>query len=326
MKDKQQLNGALAAADDVGEIHSMKETVVNGKNNNSSHSDHNHVQHRRPMHNDAGTAQYEAQGPTESTGESLDSMPSRRELFLDPANICTLIGAMLSTLAMAMMWKKSYDVGIVLNMAANLADILDGPIARSLPKRHPSLSMIGSKLDTYSDMVSHFVVPASLLMQMSSLDLLYVGLATIWVMTGIVRQSYFEVIERCDNGDCIFGVTSDYMPPLFALSLHLLPIVGPSGMANWVLPALAGCTLFMIYGSLTLSMKTRRYGGLGLLTVTLYNLSLCLTIAIMVARGTFNIATPLGFWSFEGLSLVVHLMLAYPCYFRFIELNLPLQA
>ena len=220
------------------------------------------------------------------------------------------------------LYNCSYDLGIVLNMAANLADILDGPIARSLPKRHPSLSMIGSKLDTYSDMVSHFVVPASLLMHISGLDLLYVGLATIWVVTGIVRQSYFEVIERCDNGQCIFGVTSDYMPPLYALALHLIPIVGPAGMSNYVLPALAGCTLFMIYGSLTLSMKTRRYGGFGLTTVTVYNLSLCVTMAMMMSRGSFRVSTPLGMWSFEGLSLIFHLLLAYPCYFRFVELNL----
>jgi phosphatidylserine synthase len=213
-------------------------------------------------------------------------------------------------------------MGLMLNMAANLADILDGPIARSLPKRHPSLSAIGSKLDTYSDMVSHFVVPASLLMQLSSLDLLYVGLATIWVVTGIVRQSYFEVIERCDDGECIFGVTSDYMPPLFAMSMHLLPVVGVAGLANWVLPALAGSTLFMIYGSLTLSMKTRRYGGFGLTTVTLFNASLCISMAVMLMRGSLATGAPLGLWSFEGLSLGVHLLLAYPCYFRFVELNL----
>ena len=206
-------------------------------------------------------------------------------------------------------------------MGANIADILDGPIARSLPKRHPAFSVIGSKLDTYSDMVSHFVVPASLLMQLSGMDILYVGLATIWVVTGIVRQSYFEVIERCDDGSCIFGVTSDYMPPLFALALHLLPICGPEGRANWVLPALAACTLFMIYGSLTFSLKSRRYGGWGLFTVTMYNLSLCVSMAIMWAWGSFSVITPVGIWSFAGLSLLVHLLLAYPCYFRYVEIN-----
>ena len=211
---------------------------------------------------------------------------------------------------------------MLLNMGANIADILDGPIARSLPKRHPTFSAIGSKLDTYSDMVSHFVVPASLLMQISGLDILYVGLATIWVVTGIVRQSYFEVIERCDGGSCIFGVTSDYMPPLFALALHLLPICGQEAQANWLLPALGGCTLFMIYGSLTFSLKSRRYGGFGLFTVTLYNVSLCVSMALMFTWGSFSAISPRGVWSFEGLSLLVHLLLAYPCYFRFVELNL----
>jgi hypothetical protein len=110
MKDKP-TNGVLLHASDapedlIDQVQNMKEKLVNGKNNNSSHADHNHVQHRRPAaHNDAGPQHYDAQGPTDS-GDSLASMPTRRELFLDPANICTLIGAMLSTLAMACMWKK----------------------------------------------------------------------------------------------------------------------------------------------------------------------------------------------------------------------------
>ena len=215
----------------------------------------------------------------------------------------------------------SYDIGMMLNLCANLADILDGPIARSLPHRHPTFSVLGAKLDTYSDMVSHYVVPASLIMHMSRLDLLYVGLATIWVITGIVRQSYLEVIERCDDGACIFGVTSDYMPPLCSLALHVLPLSGGQ-VHYWTLPALAACTLFMIYGSLTFSLKSRRYDGFGLLTVTLYNVSLCVSMALFWLRGSLEAQAPTGLYSFEGISLLLHLLLAYPCYFKFVELNL----
>ena len=65
-------------------------------------------------------------------------------------------------------------------MVACLCDILDGPIARGMNDRHPTFSIVGAHLDTYSDMVSHFVVPASLLMQISGLDMLYVGLLRFW--------------------------------------------------------------------------------------------------------------------------------------------------
>lgn len=206
-------------------------------------------------------------------------------------------------------------------MAASLGDILDGPIARSLKQRHPTFSVMGAKLDTYSDMVSHFVVPASLLMHLSNLDMLYVGLATIWVLTGIVRQSYFEVIERCDDGACTFGVTSDYTVSLCALALHLIPILGRVNIANYIVPTLAVCILFMIYASLTFSLKSRRYSGFGLFTVTLFNVSLTISCLIMWLLGSFDTQQPLGMCSFEGFSLIFHIIIGYPCYYKFIEIN-----
>lgn len=99
------LNGSSCLLDSTDDIAYAKEAVANGKNNNVLTSDHNHVQHRKTAHNDASHHQPETQGPTES-GELLESLPTRQDLFLDPANICTLIGATLSTLAMAAMWKK----------------------------------------------------------------------------------------------------------------------------------------------------------------------------------------------------------------------------
>ena len=75
-----------------------------------------------------------------------------------------------------------------LNVAASLADIVDGPIARSTPGRHPSFGVVGSKLDCYSDIVSHFVVPASLLMHISDLNALCIALAALYICAGILRH------------------------------------------------------------------------------------------------------------------------------------------
>jgi len=77
---------------------------------------------------------------------------------------------------------------MVLNVAASLADIVDGPIARLTPGRHPSFAAVGSKLDCYSDIVSHFVVPASLMMHMSDLSVLCTALAALYVCAGILRH------------------------------------------------------------------------------------------------------------------------------------------
>jgi len=75
-----------------------------------------------------------------------------------------------------------------LNVAASLADIVDGPIARSTPDRHPAFAVVGSKLDCYSDIVSHFVVPASLLMHISDVNALCTALAALYVCAGILRH------------------------------------------------------------------------------------------------------------------------------------------
>jgi phosphatidylserine synthase len=83
-----------------------------------------------------------------------------------------------------------------LNVAANVADIIDGPIARSTSNRHPAFSVIGCKLDCYSDLVSHFVVPASLLMHISDSNPVFCALAALYVCTGIMRQVSIVAVAR----------------------------------------------------------------------------------------------------------------------------------
>ena len=81
-----------------------------------------------------------------------------------------------------------YYLGMSLNVAASLADVVDGPIARSTPGRHAAFAVVGAKLDCYSDIVSHFVVPASLLMHVSDLNAACTALAAIYVCAGIMRH------------------------------------------------------------------------------------------------------------------------------------------
>ena len=199
-----------------------------------------------------------------------------------------------------------------LNTAANVADIIDGPIARSTPNRRPVFSVVGCKLDCYSDLVSHFVVPASLLMHLTDLNPICTTLAVLHVCAGILRQSYFEVTGRCANGTCIYGMTSDYMVVIYSITMHLLPIAGMNLMSYF----LSFSVVFMIYASLTFSLRSRRYEGFGLFTVTAYNvfLSFSCLLLLLVQDGdqSFFVASVL---------LFINLVLCYPCYFRFVELN-----
>lgn len=246
-----------------------------------------------------------------------DHIPTRIEILLDHANICTLAGAVLATLAMASMWKGRYYLGMCLNVAANVADIIDGPIARATPNRHRAFSVVGCKLDCYSDLVSHFVVPASLLMHLTDTDVLCTALAAAYVCAGILRQSYFEVTGRCDGGACIYGVTSDYMVAIYVLAMHLLPVVGHA----WMPFILAPVVVAMITCSLTFGLRSRRYDGFGLFTVTAYNVSLWASCLALVLLGGQPDVTGGYFPGISAGLFAAHLLMAYPCYFRFVELN-----
>lgn len=252
-----------------------------------------------------------ARETTTAKNEGEAFVPTRIQLLTDWANLCTLFGTVLASIALACMWKRNFYLGMAFNVLANIADVIDGPIARSTANRHPAFSAIGSKMDCYSDLVSHFVVPASLLMNISDLHPVCVALAAAYICTGILRQSYFEVTGRCEDGACIYGVTSDYMVAVYSITMHLLPVVG----MRWMPAVLSAAVVSMIFGSLTFSLRSRRYEGFGLLTATVFNVLLCFSCATLAifANGNFSLVA--------GIMFAALLLLAYPLYFRFVELN-----
>jgi len=120
------------------------------------------------------------------------------------------------------------------------------------------------------------------------------------------------VTGRCENGTCIYGLTSDYNVTVYVLAMHLLPVVG----RYWIVTVLDACLIVLIYTSLTFVLRSRRYEGLDLVPVAGFNVSLwgsC--VVLLVFQGVDNFV-PLSL----GLFLI-HAALAYPCYFRFVELN-----
>jgi len=38
----------------------------------------------------------------------------------------------------------------------------------------------------------------------------------------------FEVTGRCENGSCIYGMSSDYNVTVYVLAMHLQPVLGQS--------------------------------------------------------------------------------------------------
>jgi len=83
-----------------------------------------------------------------------------------------------------------------------------------------------------------------------------------------------------------------------------------------MLLVLAACLAALSFTSLTFVLRSRRYDGLGLLAVGAYNASLCASCFALLAFHDLENFVPIS----AGL-FVFHALLAYPCYFRFVELN-----
>ena len=121
-----------------------------------------------------------------------------------------------------------------------------------------------------------------------------------------------EVTGRCENGACIYGMTSDYNVTVYVLAMHLLPMLGRSA----TLLLLAASLAALIYTSLTFVVRSRRYVGRDLFPVAAYNLSLAVScVALLLFQDLEN------FVLLSSGSFLLHAALAYPCYFRFVELN-----
>jgi len=129
---------------------------------------------------------------------------------------------------------------------------------------------------------------------------------TLWL------QSLFEVTGRCENGTCIYGMTSDYNVTVYVLAMHLLPVIG----RQWMLILLAACLATLISASLTFVLRSRRFGGVDLVGVAAFNVSLCAScVALLLFQDVEN------FVHMSAGLFLFHVALAYPCYFRFVELN-----
>ena len=107
-------------------------------------------------------------------------------------------------------------------------------------------------------------------------------------------------------------MTSDYNVTVYVVAMHLLPAIG----RQWMLLVLAGCLVALISSSLTFVVRSRRYAGIDLVAVAAFNVSLCASSVALLSLQHADYLPRLS----VGLFLF-HLALAYPCYFRFVELN-----
>ena len=146
----------------------------------------------------------------------------------------------------------------------------------------------------------------------------------------------FQIVERLDGDSCSYGVTSDYLVSTFAITMHLALVVE----AQTLVIVLSMVMAISIFVSLSKVFRSRRYSGLDLFIVGIFHVWLALSCIFLryfllsKKGGSFwvleeeynNKNQESGFYGFTigqlaaGL-LAINLILAHPCYYRFIERN-----
>ena len=92
-------NGTNGISNGTNGIGNGTNGISNGCSKNCNHD--SKVHNRRLVEHSPPPPQEQGDSP-----HPLATMPTRSQLFMDPANICTLLGAVLSSLAMASMWNR----------------------------------------------------------------------------------------------------------------------------------------------------------------------------------------------------------------------------
>lgn len=134
----------------------------------------------------------------------------------DPANVITSLGLVLSALAIHATVSGRPDLGVAIALWAMLADHLDGVVASRTPNRCVDTAKMGKSLDGFADLVYGAVFPAVLLLEIGGGTLLSLAVASLLLIAGALRLSYFSNFGLSTDGR-FTGVPLSYDVPVLAV-------------------------------------------------------------------------------------------------------------
>ncbi len=150
--------------------------------------------------------------------------------LIKPADIVTLINALLGFASIIMMVHGTFDSALVLILIAVIADAADGALARC-----SGYGVLGANLDSLSDVVSFGVAPAAAVIVF--LENLWAWVfACLFLVCGILRLARFNAAGKKDGFEgmpitaggfvvALFLLMKDYVPYVKHVLIFLLVIV-----------------------------------------------------------------------------------------------------
>ena len=139
--------------------------------------------------------------------------------IIKPADIITLINALLGFASILMTWHGQIESALVLILLAVIADGADGAVAR-----YSGNGVLGANLDSLSDVISFGVAPA--IVAFVSLDSMnnWMGVFPgFFLVCGILRLARFNVSGKKDGFEGIPITAGGFIVALFLLMRDFVP-------------------------------------------------------------------------------------------------------
>ncbi len=139
--------------------------------------------------------------------------------LIKPADIITLISALLGFASIILTFQGHFEISLVLILLAVIADVADGAVAR-----YSGYGVLGANLDSLADVISFGVAPsvvAFVFLETSGfVAWIPVGL---FLVCGILRLARFNVAGKKDGFEGIPITSGGFIVALFLLSKDEVP-------------------------------------------------------------------------------------------------------
>ncbi len=139
--------------------------------------------------------------------------------LIKPADLVTLINALLGFASIIMIFQGQFDSALVLILLAVIADAADGAVAR-----YSGFGVLGANLDSLSDAISFGAVPAVAALVFLLDSGIFAWFATgLFLVCGILRLARFNVTGKKDGFEGIPITSGGFMVALFLLAKDYIP-------------------------------------------------------------------------------------------------------
>lgn len=145
--------------------------------------------------------------------------------FYNYSVIVTYIGVTLSVIAMDLAHIGEFKYAILLLALAGACDTFDGKIARAMKNRTREMEIFGIQIDSLCDMVCFGVTPIVISYHMGLNKPWGIAIEVLFVLCGVIRLAYFNVLEELKHTDPDMDQTKGYRGlPITTITI-IYPIV-----------------------------------------------------------------------------------------------------